>query len=471
MIALNRRGPGFKAYSLYPASEALTSDQMRIGQRWIIRCSVISILFGLGISDRVIALFILSIHPSVANSTLAFFFALGPLLTVLMVATIPLATIFGKKRIMAPFYLASVPFLILLAILPSLHGIFSPTTLVIMVALALTGYGGVRSLGMAGWFPLINDNVPDEIRGRFFGRLRTSWQLMVVVYTAAVGWLLGHQPALWKFQVVFAIAVVTNLAMTGGIMRIPEAPLAPRSEGLTFWRMLAMPFRDLSYVYFLLFGLLFNLAASMAGPFALLCLKGTLGAGDNFIVWMDTVASIGAAATLPLSGRIVDRFGGRIVFALLVPALAALNLLWLFANPMDPHWRTIVMGFYLLQGILLFAIGVGITDLMLGSARPGHQNAYINIAFVLNVLAAGVGPFLGTWVARLFAGLNFSLGALTLDANRAVFLCRFLLMLASAWFITRLSREHGGRVGETLQRFTTELSNLLHWRPVGTPRL
>jgi len=44
---------------------------------------------------------------------------------------------------------------------------------------------------------------------------------------------------------------------------------------------------------------------------------------------------------------------------------------------MAPRWRLIVAGFYLLQGILTFGIGVGITDMMLGNARPGHQSAYI----------------------------------------------------------------------------------------------
>ncbi|MEI7437787.1 MAG: MFS transporter, partial [bacterium] len=414
-----------------------------------------------GISDRVIALFILNVHPSISNTTLACFFALSPLMTGLMVLTIPLAAIFGKKRILTPFYLADVPFLILLAILPSLHGIVAPTTLVMLVALSLIGYGAFRSLGMAGWFPLISDNVPDNIRGRFFGRLRTSWQLMLVAYTAAVGWLLGHNPALWKFQVVFVIAVLTNLLMTAGIPRIPEAPLARRSSNLTFWQTLAVPFQDRPFVYFLLFGSLFNLAAAMSGPFALLCLKGTLGAGDNFIVWMDTAASIGAAATLPLSGRIVDRFGGRIIFALLVPALAALNLIWLFANPMDPHWRIMMIGFHMLQGILIFGIGVGITDMMLGSARPGHQSAYINIAFVLNVLAVGVGPFLGTLVARVFSGCSLNWGAMTLDSNRCVFLCRFFLMLTTVWIVARLSRKHGGSIGETWQRFTSGLFELL----------
>ena len=447
--------------NIHPEIAALTADQTRRGQRWIILCSVISILFWTGISDRVIGLFILGINPSVTDATLAFFFALGPLTAVLTALTSPWVARRGKKRIMVPFYLAGAPFLVILAALPFLRGICSPSTVVVGIALALTGCGVFRSLGMAGWFPLINDNVPDEVRGRFFGRLRTSWQLMVVVYTAAVGWFLGSHPGLWQFQVIFVISVATNLMMTAGILRIPEAPLEPRPDGLTFWRVLAAPFRDRPYIYFLIFGVLFNVASSMAGPFALRCMKGTLGAGDGFVVWMDTAASIGAAATLPLWGRIVDRFGGRTIFALLVPLMALLNLLWLFVNPIDPQWRILVAAFYLLQGILIFGIGVGITDMMLGSAREGHQSAYINISFVLNTVAVGVGPFLGALVAKLFGGLHGHWGAMTLDANRWVFLWRFLLMLPPVWVVTKLSREHGGHVGEALQRLTAGLLTLL----------
>jgi MFS family permease len=276
-----------------------------------------------------------------------------------------------------------------------------------------------------------------------------------------VGWFLGHKPEAWQFQVVFVIAVAANLAMTAAIMRIPEAPLTRAGSELTFWRMLAAPFRDRPYTFFLIFGVLFNLAAGMAGPFALRCLKGTLGAGDGFVVWMDTVASVGAAATLPLWGRFVDRFGGRTLFALLVPAMAVLNLLWLFAGPSESHWQVIVAVFYLCQGIFVFGIGVGITDMMLGSARKGHESAYINIAFVLNTLAIGVGPFLGALVARSFAGACGQWGAVTLDASRWVFVWRFLLMLAPLWIVSRLPREHGGHVGEAIQRLSAGLLNLM----------
>ncbi len=447
--------------TIQPESAALSIAQTRRGQRWIITASAISVLFWTGISDRVISLFILGVNPGVADAVLAFFFALGPLSAVLTALGSPWVTRRGKKRMMVPFYLAGVPFLVILAILPSLREACAPTILIAAVAFSLTGYWVFRSWGTAGWFPIINDNVPDDIRGRFFGRLRTSWQIVLVVYTAMVGWFLGHKPEPWQFQVVFVVTVIANLVMTVTILRIPEAPLEPAPEGMTFWRMLAEPFRDRSYTPFLLFGALFNLAAGMAGPFAIRCLKGTLGAGDGFVVWMDTASSFGAAATLPLWGRLVDRFGGRILFAALVPALAALNLLWLFANPVGAHWQVVVAAFYLFQGILLFGIGVGITDMMLGSARKGHESAYINISFVINSMAVGVGPFLGALVARSFAGVMEQWGPLSLDPNRCVFLGRFLLMLTPVLLIRRLSREHGGHMGEALQRLSAGLLNLV----------
>lgn len=125
------------------------------------------------------------------------------------------------------------------------------------------------------------------------------------------------------------------------------------------------------------------------------------------------------------------------------------------------HWRVIIVMFYLFQGIFLFGIGVGITDMMMGSARKGHQSAYINISFVLNTVAIGVGPFLGTLIARMFTGIDWHWGAVTMDANRWVFFFRFLFMLIPAWIVTRLDREHGGNVGEALQRITAGLLQLM----------
>jgi MFS family permease len=441
-------------------------DQMAHGQRRIIWCSVTSMLFWAGLNDRTISLFVLRLHPAVTDSTLAFFFAIGPVTAVLTALMSPLVDLKGKKRVMVPFYFISAVFLVFLTLLPWLRTGWRPGPMVAATGACLSGYYILRSLGFAGWFPLINDNVPDESRGRFFGRLRTSWQLMLILCSLAVGWFLGHQPGLGRFQAIFVVALAANVAMTIGILAIPEAPVVPPAGPTTFWGRLAIPFRNPVFVNFLIFGIVFNLAAALAGPFAVRCMKSTLGAGDNFVVWMDTLASVGAAATLPLWGRFVDRFGGRVLFAILLPPLALVNLFWLVLAPEHGSWRYLLAAYSVLQGILIFGVGVGVTDMMIGSARKGHESAYINICLVTNTLAAGVAPFLGTLIARTLTEVRITWGPFVLDSNRWVFLARALLMLLPLLILNKLSRRHGGHVGEALQRFSTGLAGFFPglWR-------
>ncbi len=447
--------------TIRPESAPLTPQHMAVGQRWVIRCSVISMLFWAGVNDRVISLFMLRLNPAVTDLTLAFFFAIGPMMALLTAVVSPLVEFNGKKRLLVPFYFAASFFLLFPPLLPFAAKLWGPIPAVILGGMALTGYAALRSLGFAGWFPIIDDNVPAESRGRFFGKLRMSWQLMLVLCTWGAGAFLGREPTLMRFQVMLLIALVANLAMTFGIMAIPEAPLVIRQDRPSFWRMLGVPFRDPPFVSFVVFGVLYSLALAMPGPFAVRCMKDTLGAGDNVVVWMDTLASIGAAAMLPVWGRFVDRYGSRAIFVLLLPPLALVNLLWLVASPALAHWPVLIGTYAVLHGMCLFGIGVGITDMMLDSAKEGHRSAYINISFVANTMAAGVGPFLGAAIARSLGGFEGHWGVFFLDGNRWVFLVRIFLLLTPLLVINRLSREHGGHVGESLQELSADLMSRL----------
>ncbi len=447
--------------AIRPESTPLSLEQREVGQRWIIRCSVISMLFWAGLNDRVVSLFILKLNPAVSDATLAFFFAVAPMTAILTAVVSPLVELRGKKRFLIPFYFAASALLLILPALPAVASVWSPGAVVILAGAVLTVYAMLRSVGVAGWMPIIDDNVPAESRGRFFGRLRTSWQLMFVACTLAVGVVLGPAATLPRFQLVLGVAFVANIAMAVGIMAIPEAPLVARTERHSVWGMLAIPFRDPPFVKFVVFSALYSLALALPGPIAVRCMKGTLGAGDNFVVWMDTAASIGAAATLPLWGRFVDRFGARPIFALLLPPLALVNLLWLVVSPAQAHWTWLIGTYAVLQGVFVFGISVGITDMMLGGAREGHRSAYINIAFVASTLTTGVGPFLGAAIVKVLGGIEGHWGPIVLDGSRWVFLIRTVAFLAPLFLVRRLSREHGGHVGESLQVLGAELMNRL----------
>ena len=430
----------------------LTPDEMRVGQVRIICYSTISMLFWAGLNERVISLFVLHLHPEITNSALACFFAIPPILGILTALISPLVDMAGKKRLMKPMYLLSAPFVGMLIGIPWLLRWLSPSMTMVALALILAGYYTTRSLGFAGWFPLINDNVPAETRGRFFGRLRTTWQIALIVCTALLGWFFGNNPELWRFQVVFAVALLANLLGTLVIMSVPEQPVMRRDSAKSFLKMMLMPFRNKVFVNFMIFGALFSVAAGLAGQFAIRCLKTTLMAGDNIVVWMEMMGSIGAALTLPFWGRFVDRFGSRTIFALLLPPLAAINLLWLLMSPDLPGWQIWLGIYYVAHGILIFGIGVGTTDIMLGSSGRAYRSAYINVAFVMNTLAMGIAPFLGTLVTKMAGDWSWNWGWIWLDGNRLVFVARCFLLLLPLFMINGISRRYGGEVRPALGR-------------------
>ena len=61
------------------------------------------------------------------------------------------------------------------------------------------------SIGWAGWFPMLQDNVPSRITGKFFGTFRMYWQTGVLIVSLLIAWFLGKDPAWWKFCVVFGV--------------------------------------------------------------------------------------------------------------------------------------------------------------------------------------------------------------------------------------------------------------------------
>ena len=435
-----------RLFSIAPITHTLTQEEMRTGRFRITLYSTISVIFGAGINDRVISLFVLHLNPDISNSALACFFAIAPLLGILTALISPLVDIIGKKRVLKPMYLLATPFLGMLVGIPWLSHLTSSSTAIVVLALILSGYYTCRWLGFAGWFPLVNDNVPAETRGRFFGRLRTTWQTALIISTALLGWFFGDSSELWRFQVVFALAFITNLIGTMVILSVPEQPVMPRKSPKGFFQMMLMPFRNKVFVNFMIFGGLYSLAVGLAGQFAIRCLKTTLCAGDNVVLWMEMMSSIGAAIMLSVWGRFVDRFGSKAIFTLLVPPLAAINLIWLIMSPDLPGWKIWLGAYNVLQGILISGIGVGTTDMMLGSSGRVYRSAYINVSFVINTVAVGIAPFLGTLVTNATGDWIWNWGWLWLDGNRLVFVVRFLLLLIPLFVIRSMSRRYGGEV-------------------------
>ena len=103
-----------------------------------------------------------------------------------------LADFLGKKfigNIGLIFSLFGFILLIFASILPEIFNIW-------IIGLGIVLFGLGNAMNMGNWFALLHPIIPEKIRGRFFGRLRLTWQSLGIVFNFVIHIHAGAVPKL-----------------------------------------------------------------------------------------------------------------------------------------------------------------------------------------------------------------------------------------------------------------------------------
>ncbi len=197
--------------------------------------------------------------------------------------------------------------------------------------LAITGTV-LLSLGLSmfqsSWFALLGGVVPAQVRGRFFGTLRISWQFSCIAVAGAAAWVLGRCNALWVYQIIIAVIAGLMLMRSFFYNRIPEVEQGPPPD---------KPFRqaltDVLYLRgFSSFGayvfLLKIFTAYCPTLFAVLE-KEVLNLSAGTVIWLANVGLAGSVLGFFVGGRLVDRIGTKLVFIICHLSFAVILLLFI----------------------------------------------------------------------------------------------------------------------------------------------
>jgi len=178
---------------------------------------------------------------------------------------------FGKRRILV-FWAGVMPaicmaFAAFLPLMGRLGWISSNWILYLLLA-AVMLRSITDSIGGAGWFPVLQDNVPSRITGKFFGTLRMYWQSGILVCLLLIAWFLGSDPAWWKFCMVFAAGEVSFILKIFFLKQLKEKPIPRESDNSpSSWGVLKRAIADRKTRHFLGYILLYNIATFMCLPF------------------------------------------------------------------------------------------------------------------------------------------------------------------------------------------------------------
>jgi len=301
-----------------------------------------------------------------------------------MLLTVPFAYLsdrFGKKRVGAYGRFVTVAGLILL-----LSAGFTTEAATITATGAMILFSIGNTAGAASWFALLSPIIPQEIRGRFFGRLRIAWQSCSIIFTWAVIALMNRFTQIGFYQYILLVMIATSLVHIHLYWKIPELEPCRTTAG-KFRSALTQTLKTPNYLPFCAYTFLLILFTGSIPLVIGLLGKDILLFSDAQILLVGNSAAIGALGGFYIGGKMVDHIGTRPVFLICHVSFAiVLTLIALRGICPFPAITTVCLlsGLF---GAVAAASGIAFTSELLAIIPP--ENKSLSTGFHLSLMSAG----------------------------------------------------------------------------------
>lgn len=264
-------------------------------------------------------------------------------------------------------------------------------------------YAVSRPIYATCWYPMLDNFLLPQGRGKFFGRMRFSYTILNTVIIYLIGKIMGTNPSVMILQGILVFGGITLLGRKFEMDRLPLDPDA-RRESVNIRRSLGICMRNSPLVGFSIYSCMLNLAFYAAEPLAIVYMKTFLGMDAETVMIFPSLNLVGLILGYAMIGMAIRRFGTKICLVGTHFAALTVCILLLLAFPSNPLLKPVLWAAFLLNGIVCaFMLCINSIE-MLALAKPG--NKVMAMAFVSTFTS------LGTAVGRFGTTLVLGSGAL-----------------------------------------------------------
>ena len=204
---------------------------------------------------------------------------------------------------------------------------------VFLFILLLTFSNVILSFANTAWFSWIGNIVPENIRGRYFGKRNTVQSACSFVTTLLAGWILGLTKNLLGFSVVFFLAFIFGIISYNYLTKIPEATSKEEDKNhkinvLDFMKDLK---KYRNFHPFTIHMSLVSFAVNLASPFFTVYMLSVMKVGYEWYGIIIATEVLTRIFMLRYWGKLADKFGDRTIMILCNILIVFYPFLFLFA--------------------------------------------------------------------------------------------------------------------------------------------
>ncbi len=310
-------------------------------------------------------------------------------------------------------------------------------------------YHFCRNFGMSGYLPWLTAILPARTRGLYLSRATVFSNLGGIATYLAIGAILGSNPALSTFALVFAIGTFGGLCSSVFMARIEKPKIAPRPNTPqakeSFWGGMKRCFTIPGFKTFVVIQSFYGVAFFGIPSLSLIYLREKVGINPGLILYFSTAGIVGAAFASTVWGRWIDRRQSAISLQLIAFLGLSLNsIFWLLLQVVPSGFEYFLAALImLLNATWIGALNMSQTHTIMTLAPEDGRVLFQNIATFLTYCSQALAPMLWGLFLDFFdqRKLKLDLGFYQLGTYQIFFAATLFIGLAGAVYIYRVVRK------------------------------
>jgi MFS family permease len=392
-------------------------------------------------------------------TTIGIVASLAPLMTVLQLPTAYFIPRVGYKGFVLFGWSVRAVLLFMLAILPLL--VFLPAaiqTQLMLVCLFL--FNVVRGISTGAWLPWLTALVPANARGAFLRSDQFHMQcggMLAIAIATTVLWSGGQA---WQFSLLFVISGLAGMLSLHFVRKIPDIEIGEQAKSsgqpVPWLQILKHP----PFAKLLIFNVVYNWVVGGLAAFVIAFLEGRAGYTAGQVLAVSLAASVGAFATVPFFGLILERTGSKPLLRLAMSLYLVGILFWVLITSGIAPTHYLLIGFnYLILGVAGGLFSIANTRIAMDTMPMMGRNHFFSLFTVFASLSLGLAPiFWGVFLDTL-GKKEFSVGFFQVNRYSTYFVLLSLLGIVT-FFLAKPLVEEKGKPFDTAIRDVVILARL-----------
>jgi Major Facilitator Superfamily len=376
-------------------------------------------------------------------TTIGIVASLAPLMTILQLPTAYFIPKVGYKGFVLFGWSVRAVLLFMLAILPLL--VFLPAaiqTQLMLVCLFL--FNVVRGISTGAWLPWLTALVPANARGAFLRSDQFHMQCggMLAIAIATIVLWSGGEP--WQFSLLFIVSGLAGMLSLHFVRKIPDIEIGEQAKSsgqpVPWLQILKYP----PFAKLLIFNVVYNWVVGGLAAFVIAFLEGRAGYTAGQVLAVSLAAAVGAFATVPFFGLILERTGSKPLLRLAMSLYLLGILFWVLITSGILPAHYLLIGFnYLVLGVAGGLFSIANTRIAMDTMPMMGRNHFFSLFTVFASLSLGLAPIFWGVFLDILGRKEFSIGLFQVNRYSIYFVLLSLLGIVTFFLAKPLVEEQG----------------------------